>query len=630
MIVVISDLHLQHTKHDVIRRNENGRVLETRVVRNVNAGALSLLFAEITENVERSGATDVQLVLAGDIFELHRTPLWFSNGETRRPTVHPGAESLELEAKVHEILSAIELDNQDFFDTLREFVKRGIGGHAGARPAIVVTHYIPGNHDRLCQLWPSTRQRVRRLLCLGTGLVPADAPFPHQLEWKRAAGYGVRIRHGHEYDPANFSEPFDPKRPSASLAYDKPTFGDCATVEVATRLALAFRVFYARELRVPGVPGEPYRRIYAALTEFDDVRPQSMIVRYLIDYVGASERRTFEILRPVLRDVVESVQHDPFFMAQVAGLASGLLSPVAELIKLFMNSGSAHHMAQLVSVLEVAMSHSETGRPSRTAQAELDLDSGDVYLVIAGHTHQPDHVALPGQRKLGAPGGEAYFLDTGTWRTRLDAGEGGTFGRLRGYTMVFCYQDSELASGDRRRFETWTGHLMAEDFGPMFSVDITDSVRPESSFPVKQRVHFSECRIERIDEGDSRNGAELTLFFGVDHVSLHSEQRGVRNGQVVPLGSTLTVDPALDGELWCHAIERDLGSYFDPDDAMPWAFMFLPRVSEAPGAPFELGTMTLRAADNRSNSFTLIFEVLSTCANAPLSPDVPSSASDGA
>ena len=34
MIVVISDLHLQHTSRDVVRRSEGGKILETRVVRN--------------------------------------------------------------------------------------------------------------------------------------------------------------------------------------------------------------------------------------------------------------------------------------------------------------------------------------------------------------------------------------------------------------------------------------------------------------------------------------------------------------------------------------------------------------------------------------------------------------------
>jgi hypothetical protein len=43
---------------------------------------------------------------------------------------------------------------------------------------------------------------------------------------------------------------------------------------------------------------------------------------------------------------------------------------------------------------------------------------------------------------------------------------------------------------------------------------------------------------------------------------------------------------------------------------MPWAVTFLPRTSSAENAPFCAGPLTLRAADNRGNAFTLSFEVL--------------------
>jgi hypothetical protein len=43
---------------------------------------------------------------------------------------------------------------------------------------------------------------------------------------------------------------------------------------------------------------------------------------------------------------------------------------------------------------------------------------------------------------------------------------------------------------------------------------------------------------------------------------------------------------------------------------MPWAVTFLERQSERAGAPFLTGHRTLRAADNRGNAFSLLFEVL--------------------
>ena len=57
----------------------------------------------------------------------------------------------------------------------------------------------------------------------------------------------------------------------------------------------------------------------------------------------------------------------------------------------------------------------------------------------------------------------------------------------------------------------------------------------------------------------------------------------------VELNRVLTVDPALDGELWCYGVEKDPGIFFDSDDPMPWAVMFLPRTAPAENAPFSAG-----------------------------------------
>ena len=195
MIVVVSDLHLQHTSLDGVRREEGGQVFETRVSRNVGAGALALLFSEIVENAQRCNAGEVHLVFAGDIFELHRTPLWFAGGEPLRPTLHPASSSAALERRALEILSAVERDNREFFRALAAFVgSRELvrGGESRRLSVPLIPHYIPGNHDRLIRCWPSTRQRARELLCIPGGDGGLAARFPHRLEWPRRAGYGVR------------------------------------------------------------------------------------------------------------------------------------------------------------------------------------------------------------------------------------------------------------------------------------------------------------------------------------------------------------------------------------------------------------------------------------------------------
>jgi hypothetical protein len=612
MIVVISDLHLQHTSRDVVRRNEGGKVLETKVVRNVTGAALALLFSEIRDNAERTGAKEIHLVFAGDVFELHRTPEWLIGGETLRPTLHPAAGSDVLERKAHTILDAIEHDNAGFFAVLAKFVETGVLVHHGEPQTLegprVVTHYIPGNHDRLAGLWPSMRRRVRALLHVEAPAEGAGAPFPHHLDWDAGSGYGVRVRHGHEYDATNFSAIFDPGAPS-ELAYDAPALGDFVTVDIATRLAVAFRARYARQLRSPARSGAWYRGVYSAITEFDDVRPQSMLIHYLSDAIGANEDETFAILRPVLRDAFETSMADAFFVENAKRLGFGRYfeGGFARMLDAALRNMSGNAVQELLGLIDRLHFDKTAKGPASFAQKEPGLSTGAFSVVVAGHTHEPDHVAIPGKLPPDGPGTAAYFLDSGTWRTRIDAGVGGAFGRLRGYTMVFCYHDDELRAGECRRFETWTGHLQAEDYGPMFDVDVTPA-----RLPAEQTVRFTECRVEHIDEGDTLDGAELALCLGVDGAGLELDFERVHDGATVgfPDTAVVRVSPALDGELWCYGTERDFGSSpVDQDDPLPWAVHFLDRVSKDAMAPFTPGRITLRAADNRGNAFLITAEI---------------------
>ncbi|CAN5602665.1 hypothetical protein BH09MYX1_BH09MYX1_30960 [soil metagenome] len=595
MIVVLSDLHLQHTTHDGIRRRDGAKVLVTEVLRNVGASALETLAGEIENSVEATGATSIELVFAGDVFEMHRTPYWLLGGRTLRPT-HTRA-SAELCGATLEILELIATECAGFFAALRKIGTTGVAGIP------VITHFLPGNHDRLVNEFPEARARVRELLCVRAPNGDPEAPFPHVLDWPRSTGYGVRVRHGHEYDVQNFPIAFEPEQcEPVEEMYRQPVLGDWASVELCTRLAVSFRAHYARELRSASPSGDAYRRIYAALAEFDDVRPQSALVRYLADAVHGTESTAFELLRPILRDIHETAARDAFLVGEMtrlghAALFSGVVAPmVDEALATF----PAPLVAKLMEVFDSLESEGEG--PAHFAALESGLESGIIDLVVAGHTHQPDQVALPGHG--GAIMDAAYFVDSGTWRTRVDSGRRRAFGRLRSYTTVFCYHDDESTRGERRRFETWTGHLRSTEFGPRFDV----LARARSAAPVTQTIEFLSCAVERIDEGDTRDGAELKLTFGVDAASASASFVDVHDGDVLSLGGTkLEVDPHLDGELWCFGVEHDSGVFFDVDDPIPWAVDFLPRDADE---AFQQRSGKLRASDARGDAYVITYEVL--------------------
>ncbi len=596
MIVVISDLHLQHTSHDVLRWREGDRVFECGVRRNVSAAALELLFTETCANVRRCQAPEVHLVLAGDIFEIHRSPQWFFGGSSLRPTLAPAATSAELLARTELILDAIVRDNQDFFDTLRQFASAGtfaFRGQQQQRLEVPLTvHFIPGNHDRLLGVFPSVRRKVRELLCMPPEA--GTAPFPHELEWSDESGGGVRVRHGHEYDATNFGAEFDAAATPRS-AYELPSLGDYVTVDIVTRIAVAFRVYYAVPLRQAGPNGDFFRKLYLALTEFDDVRPPAALAKYLADAGRAGGQRVFALLRPVLLDLVETARGDSFLAAESDRLG---FFPVKELLlaaldQLLSYLGNEHVERVVALLAEVS---GKTSRLPESVALEPGVAQGDIAVLVAGHTHQPGQLALPAP-----PGRAATFVDSGTWRTQIDAGIGGTFGRLRSCTMVFCYVQSERTTA-RRTFETWTGHMAADDYGTYLAREV------EATTAGAAIVEFTQLSIVHIDEGETEDGAELELHLGVDDQEIVLRRHGVHDGEEIPLepgAHQIRLDGALDGELWCWGLERDLGaSLLDRDDALPWATDFLPRGATAAQSG---SSGSLQLANNRGSRLVLSY-----------------------
>lgn len=569
MLVIISDLHLQHIADDVVRYRRGADVLEVGVRRNVGARPLHLLFAEIADNVARSGAKQVDLVLAGDIFELMRTPVWFYGGLALRP-ISPIGDDVDanpMRAVVENILHHVAQENLEFFGALQGFSHRGrfLRGADDTPESLpsgvtVTVHFIPGNHDRLVDAWPSIRARIRTLL----GMAEGDQPFPRTVERP-----GVLIRHGHEYD--DYNNGGLATSPPTRDEYLKPCFGDFVTVDVAARLAVAFRAHYGAELRASDEDGRRMRELYLALTEFDDLRPASLLLTYLAGHVETKGEQILEILRPILRDVFETARASAFLRNEVSRLGTKdyLHGVTGALIDDALKTLSAQRLTQLITHFAEHTDGSDDAPATRAAH-ERGLAEGTLEVVVAGHTHAPDQVALV---ERGHGRHAAYFLDSGTWRTRMDQGVGNAFGRLRAYTMVFVYQGDEYAG--ERRFETWTGHLVEEGYGVYEKL-----VAPTNIPRAAREVRFLGCEVRHVDEGSTHDGAELQLTYGVDGIKHTFRKDHVHDGEVLDLRAepAIALDPALDGDVWLWGLEEDFGdSTFDRDDPLPWVLDRLPR-----------------------------------------------------
>ena len=442
MLTVISDLHFEEEKSDAI--SGGGKTL--KLDRNVPAAAFAKLFSSLAKTVTDSGAKHLDLVLAGDIFDLHRTTLWFKGAE--RPYVNNAKVDGPHERAILNVLNEIAKE-PEVGQTLGLLSLLAKGRYREriadpkseiAFPVPVTIHYLPGNHDRLLNATKPIRDRVRALL----GLAASPNPFPHVLSFKDPR---VLVRHGHEYDRFNFSENYERFEPFPATIpdehYDNATFGDFITLEVATALPQLFLSEYG----AAKILTEPvYSALYLRLLEFDDVRPQSSLIEFLLNLPGGpGEDAVWDLLKPVVKNLLDKIHDDDFLRSWLHWLGMDGIS--------FLLKTKFWHLDFTLDILKKhASSFMNNKGPGCVAIAGREPGLSDLRFVIAGHTHEPQ-VAIIGPK-------EQYYVDTGTWRHRVLC-NGEMTGRVKALTYVTVFAGGE-DPGDpgvkkTESFDFWSG-----------------------------------------------------------------------------------------------------------------------------------------------------------------------------
>jgi len=459
MLVVISDLHFEEEASDVIRGG--GKTASAGFVRNLPPAAFEQFFDGLAGRVVRDAARRLHLVLAGDIFDLHRTALWFESGARVRPFVSADQVEDELEARLLGILGAIAAEPPvaGSLEAIRRIAAgKYLSLEAGRLrdfPVPVEVTYLPGNHDRLAAATPRLRSRVRRLL----GLEGGDGLFPHTVE---ADHERALVRHGHEYDRYNFSRDPDRARrwrePTAA-DYASPAFGDFVTVDIASRLPALFRQIHGDD-KILATP--PLRKLYLRLLEFDDLRPQTALLEFLLSSrTGEPRARMWKRLEPVLQRLLDEIHDHPFFRLWLKRLEKRWRPDAIDAVQaaLDLQVWRAGLPLKLVRSL-IRLRRSSVGGPTaeEVAAREPVIRGGEARFIVAGHTHHP-RVSL-----LADHGGmDQYYVDTGTWRHRIPANADLTaFGTLKAMTYVVIYGPDEDPGRTQPKaqsisFDYWTG-----------------------------------------------------------------------------------------------------------------------------------------------------------------------------
>jgi len=408
MLVFISDLHF---------------VDESAGEQNIPAKAFERTFSDLCRHTE--GMKEVKLILLGDIFDLNRTTHWLEQPEEERPWGVPfNSEKVEAHCKI--ILERIIEKNQDALRAIRSFRNQVHGS--------VEIIYIPGNHDRLCNLYDSLRQRIRAVLGL-TGTVP----FEHRFEEKN--NYRVIAFHGHEFDSLNFEGGLH----RTEMDYRETPLGDLFTSELITRLPWTIqRILKNRS--VPLTPDE--ERLRRNLEEIDNIRPGSAVLEWLYFQVQDSpalKKMVKQTVQQVVDDFVKLKYLDEYYQKRVKWYWP------RNRIWLFFIIQKLFHFFN-VKAIQYMMKQDKSEERLAVGATEVLLQNEKYLYCVMGHTHTARQTPVC----FGTDKMERYYLNSGTWRKHYEKASQCGFMSLKNLNYVLVYRDDERGT---QSFETWSGTL---------------------------------------------------------------------------------------------------------------------------------------------------------------------------
>lgn len=468
MLVVISDLHF---------------VDGTAGQHNLPVEAFRTIFLnDIVSLAHDKGATELKVLLLGDIPDLLRSEQWFAEEIADRPWGQNGLQDISsprpgsrTEQRCLQILGRFPADgrpesvttpsilaaNWETFEFFRNFAT--IFCQQFGRIVPVELIYIVGNHDRLVNLYPSVRDEFAKIM----GLTITSATIngiPNHSWWYLydfiVPEYALYARHGHEYDPFNFANRRDMSRPG----YLNIPIGDLITTEFAVNLP------YTMASLRPKYPAIDDTLINN-LKELDNIRPISAILEWF--YYRISRENNGQI-RQALDETFDTVishflnldfvRHwrSPdsrwdelnrlFSLPFLRWIPQGVLklTNTATLLRLFLPI-----IVRSTTSNEVVDNYAEAAYGER-----IWRDNQQIQFILYGHTHQPLQQPLEGQN-----GREVIYVNTGTWRGQLyrtiQLDTAGNFIKLKQMTYVTFYhagEDQAKKEPGTVSCDIWTGH----------------------------------------------------------------------------------------------------------------------------------------------------------------------------
>jgi UDP-2,3-diacylglucosamine pyrophosphatase LpxH len=443
MIVVLSDLHFSEAQSTQIGQH--------RFNRNLPPEAYQAYFSELNQYAKANQIDKIDLVLAGDVLEISRSGIWLE-GDCRpyinNQDVQPGSD---VEAVILKILDAIENEDK-VAETLVAFRNRQEYFEMD-----VELHLILGNHDRLANATPATRDKVRVMFGINGTSRRIDN---YRIFYDDRGKPFCLVRHGHEYDPTNFSLNVRKKETIPTgfsiEAYDKAVLGDITTSEFGAALSQLFRQEYGEET----ILGSKKRMaLYQRLMEFDDVRPTTAWLAYLFSTPGVKKKKTWKLIKPAFTKVINILAFHEQFHATLRQSAS--LSPIIRVLLMTVlrsgvfKKGIPYWMMK--QIMKIVSRNIKVKSQVKWAKREALFEEDETALkcVVSGHTHFAEVSLITAKNQ-----NEQYYINTGTWRNVIPAtGKFKYFGRLKALTKVILFYPSEKDGAEGHR--DWSFQYMS-------------------------------------------------------------------------------------------------------------------------------------------------------------------------
>jgi len=442
MLVIVSDLH----------------ITDETTANNVNPEAFELLGADILDAAERRGATEIHLVLLGDILDLVRTDYWHRSGIPMRlrpwggtldPRTGMNGDGTALREQFHGVLGGI-------LATPTAVALGETLATLAAGPVPFRATYVVGNHERVMWNFPSLQEAVRAAM-------PPIAAFARQVE---SAEYGVLARHGHEWDehshgwqfrrtvlsPGAETDRFAPE------AYEVMAIGEAVTAELMSGL-----VYHARDLGAP-------KSLVDQLKDVNNLRPLLDVFAWL-EWIGGVRERDHrrmlhESLKRALDGLLETSLARQWDHLRTDTLVSGDLVDRLEQARAFLLGpdfesfrGRVQGLGRLQRLLPALQPAEEgllAGARSEAASNQAAGQDG-IQRVIYGHTHRARHDYF----SSGPDGTVRMYINTGTFLPLISrAADRRSFSSALQMTMVFVYRSNEDTQRKRAgtsSLDIWNG-----------------------------------------------------------------------------------------------------------------------------------------------------------------------------